>query len=134
MKDEALKNIPEPESVESPLVDEDVKSQLPEPKGWRILVAMPKPEEKTDGGIIKASTTVRDEELSNICGYVLKLGDECYNDPNRFPSGAWCKKGDWVLFRAYSGTRIKMYGQEFRLINDDTVEAVVDDPTGVVRA
>ena len=134
MKKEALKDIPKPESVNKPIVEEDVKSQLPEPKGWRILVAMPLVEEKTEGGIVKVESTVRDVELSNICGYVLKLGAECYKDKNRFPTGAWCKKGDWVIFRAYSGTRIKMYGQEFRLINDDTVEAVVDDPTGVVRA
>tara|TARA_R110002020_G_scaffold110804_1_gene255929 strand:- start:973 stop:1377 length:405 start_codon:yes stop_codon:yes gene_type:complete len=134
MKKEALKNIPEPESVETPIISDETKSQLPVPKGWRILIAMPIATDKTDGGILKAASTVRDEELSNICGYVIKLGAECYKDPQRFPSGAWCKKGDWVLFRAYSGTRIKMYGQEFRLINDDTVEAVVDDPTGVVRA
>ena len=134
MKKEALKDIPKPESVNKPIVEEDVKSQLPEPKGWRILVAMPLVEEKTEGGIVKVESTVRDEELSNICGYVLKLGAECYKDKNRFPTCALCKKGDWVIFRAYSGTRIKMYGQEFRLINDDTVEAVVDDPTGVVRA
>ncbi len=134
MTKEALKKIPKPETVEEPIVKEEVKSQLPEPQGWKILVAMPIAEEKTEGGILKAASTVRDEELSNICGYVLKLGSECYKDSKRFPSGAWCKKGDWVVFRAYSGTRIKMYGQEFRLINDDTVEAVVDDPTGVVRA
>jgi co-chaperonin GroES (HSP10) len=134
MTKEALKKIPKPETVEEPIVKEEVKSQLPEPQGWKILVAMPVAEEKTEGGILKAASTVRDEELSNICGYVLKLGSECYKDSKRFPSGAWCKKGDWVVFRAYSGTRIKMYGQEFRLINDDTVEAVVDDPTGVVRA
>ena len=134
MKKEALKDIPKPESVNKPIVEEDVKSQLPEPKGWRILVAMPLVEEKTEGGIVKVESTVRDEELSNICGYVLKLGAECYKDESRFPTGPWCKSGDWVIYRAYSGTRIKMYGQEFRLINDDTVEAVVDDPTGVVRA
>jgi|TARA_R110002020_G_scaffold25533_3_gene83042 co-chaperonin GroES (HSP10) len=134
MTKEALKNIEEPESVEEPIVSEEIKSQLPEPKGWRMLVAMPQADEKTEGGILKAASTVKDEELSNICGYILKLGKECYQDPKRFPSGPWCKKGDWVIFRAYSGTRIKMYGQEFRLINDDTVEAVVDDPTGVVRA
>ena len=134
MTKEALKNIKEPESVEEPIVSEEIKSQLPEPKGWRMLVAMPQADEKTEGGILKAASTVKDEELSNICGYILKLGKECYQDPKRFPSGPWCKKGDWVIFRAYSGTRIKMYGQEFRLINDDTVEAVVDDPTGVVRA
>ena len=134
MTKEALKNIEEPESIEEPIVSEEIKSQLPEPKGWRMWVAMPQADEKTEGGILKAASTVKDEELSNICGYILKLGEECYQDPKRFPSGPWCKKGDWVIFRAYSGTRIKMYGQEFRLINDDTVEAVVDDPTGVVRA
>ena len=69
-----------------------------------------------------------------MCGYVLKLGPDAYQDKNRFPSGPWCQEGDWVVFRPYSGTRMKIYGKEFRLINDDTVEAVVEDPTGVVRA
>jgi len=113
---------------------EPAPKMLPEPTGYKVLISIPEHDEKTDGGIIKATTTLKDEEVSNICGYVLKLGDECYNDTKRFPSGPWCKQGDWVVFRAYSGTRMKMYGQEFRLINDDTVEAVVDDPTGVVRA
>tara|TARA_R100001015_G_C4580844_1_gene137363 strand:+ start:395 stop:796 length:402 start_codon:yes stop_codon:yes gene_type:complete len=128
------KIMPEPESVKTPELSKEAKSQLPVPKGWKILIAMPKADEKSKGGIIKASSTIHDEEVSNICGYVLKLGTECYKDTKRFPTGAWCKEGDWVIFRAYSGTRMKMYGQEFRLINDDTVEAVVDDPTGVVRA
>ena len=118
----------------TPPIKEDKRKQLPEPKGWKILVAMPQADEKTEGGIIKASQTIKDEEVSNICGYVLKIGPEAYKDKQRFPSGPWCEKGDWVIFRAYSGTRMVMYGQEFRLINDDTVEAVVDDPTGVVRA
>tara|TARA_R100000458_G_scaffold59663_1_gene71016 strand:- start:2146 stop:2550 length:405 start_codon:yes stop_codon:yes gene_type:complete len=134
MSKEALQDIPEPESVKKPPVDKKVRSQLPDPKGWKILVAMPSADEKTKGGILKASSTIKDEELSNICGYVLKMGSECYKDEKRFPNGPWCQLEDWVVFRAYSGTRIKMYGQEFRLINDDTVEAVVDDPTGVVRA
>jgi co-chaperonin GroES (HSP10) len=110
------------------------KKQLPDPSGYRILVAMPVAEEKTEGGILKANQTIKDEEVSNICGMVIKLGPDCYQDERRFPSGPWCKEKDWVVFRAYSGTRMKMYGQEFRLINDDTVEAVVEDPTGVVRA
>ena len=117
-----------PEEVESN------KKQLPDPSGYRILVAMPVADEKTEGGILKANQTIKDEEVSNICGMVIKLGPDCYQDERRFPSGPWCKEKDWVVFRAYSGTRMKMYGQEFRLINDDTVEAVVDDPTGVVRA
>tara|TARA_R100001377_G_scaffold20824_1_gene10954 strand:+ start:1249 stop:1650 length:402 start_codon:yes stop_codon:yes gene_type:complete len=122
------------DNVKIPKLTDEAKNQLPQPKGWKILIAMPKTDTKTEGGIIKATSTVKDEEVSNICGYVLKLGTECYQDSNRFPNGPWCKKGDWVVFRAYSGTRMKMYGQEFRLINDDTVEAVVSDPTGVVRA
>ena len=125
-----VKKIPK----EEPPMDLDTKQQLPEPKGWKVLVAMPKSKEKTDGGIIKAAQTRDLEDTANIAGYVMKLGPDCYKDERRFPSGAWCKSGDWVIFRAYSGTRIKMYGYEFRLINDDTVEAVVDDPTGVVRA
>ena len=126
---------PKPDSVEKPEVSAEVKSQLPVPKGWKILIAMPVAAEAfTESGIIKATQTKTDEETSNICGYVLKLGLEAYCDEKRFPTGPWCKEGDWVIFRAYSGTRMKMYGKEFRLINDDTVEAVVDDPTGVVRA
>ena len=121
-------------SPEKPPIDLDGKSQMPDPKGWKVLVVMPQSKEKTEGGIIKAEETRQIEETANICGFVLKLGPDCYKDAKRFPSGAWCKKGEWVLFRAYSGTRIKMYGQEFRLINDDTVEAVVENPTGVVRA
>ena len=120
----------EVEAVDKPEVDKEVKSQLPDPKGWKLLVAMPEVEESTKGGILKATSTMRDEEVSNICGYVLKLGPDAYSDKNRFPTGPWCKEGDWVVFRAYSGTRMKMYGKEFRLINDDTVEAVVEDPTG----
>ena len=120
--------------TEKPPIDLDTKSQLPEPKGWKILVAMPQSKEKTDGGIIKAAQTRDIEETSNICGYVMKLGKDCYRDERRFPSGAWGKNGDWVVFRADSGTRIKMYDQESRLIHYDTVEAEVDDHTGVVRA
>ena len=127
--------IKQPKKVEKPEeLQDDNKSQLPEPKGYRILVVMPQADEKTEGGIVKASQTIKDEEVSNICGYVLKLGPDCYKDERRFPSGPWCKQGDWVVFRAYSGTRMKMYGKEYRIINDDTVEAVVEDPTGVVRA
>ena len=122
------------EAIDKSETEQEIKSQLPDPLGWKVLVAMPEAEEKTDGGIIKATQTIKDEEVSNMCGYVLKLGPDAYQDKNRFPSGPWCQEGDWVVFRPYSGTRMKIYGKEFRLINDDTVEAVVEDPTGVVRA
>ena len=108
-------------------------TQLPEPTGYRILIAIPEKEEKTEGGIIKAEETIRYEEISTITGFVLKMGLDCYKDETRFPTGPWCKEGDFVVFRSFSGTRIKIYGKEFRIINDDNVEAVVDDPRGIEK-
>ena len=107
--------------------------QLPEPSGYHILIGIPESEEKTDGGILKARQTIEIEETATIVGFVLKLGPDCYQDKKRFPSGPWCKEGDFIIMRAYSGTRISIHGKEFRLINDDTVEAVVEDPRGISR-
>jgi co-chaperonin GroES (HSP10) len=108
-------------------------TQLPEPKGYKILIALPAPKEKTDGGIIKSEQSLRDEEVGSIVGYVLSVGPDAYSDPKRFPSGPFCKEGDWVVMRSYSGTRFLAHGREFRLINDDSVEAVVEDPRGIVK-
>tara|TARA_R100000951_G_scaffold107504_1_gene102945 strand:- start:3549 stop:3947 length:399 start_codon:yes stop_codon:yes gene_type:complete len=113
--------------------EETKASQLPEPKGFKILIALPNPDEKTEGGIIKAHQTLQVEEIGSICGFVLKMGKDCYDDDKRFPNGPYCKEGDWVLMRSYSGTRFKIHGKEFRLINDDSVEAVVDDPRGIEK-
>ena len=87
----------------------------------------------TEGGILKAAQTLQDEEVGSIVGMVLKLGADAYNDPKRFPSGPSCKVGDFVLVRSYSGTRFKVHGKEFRLINDDSVEATVEDPRGIIK-
>jgi|TARA_R100001082_G_scaffold71781_1_gene41016 co-chaperonin GroES (HSP10) len=111
-----------------------VATQLPEPQGYKILIALPEAEETTDGGIIIADQTRRIEETASIIGFVLKLGPDCYKDEKRFPNGPYCEEGDFVIMRSYSGTRMKIHGKEFRLINDDTVEAVVRDPTGIVKA
>ena len=108
-------------------------TQLPEPTGYRILIAIPEKEDKTEGGILKADETIRNEEVATITGFVLKMGPDCYKDELRFPTGAWCSEGDFVVFRAFSGTRIKIHGKEFRIINDDSVEAVVDDPRGIEK-
>ena len=107
--------------------------QLPKPAGYKILIALPDPEKEFSGGIIKSNKTLYEEEIGSITGMVLELGPDCYADTNRFPSGAFCKKGDWILMRSYSGTRFKVHGKEFRLINDDSVEAVVEDPRGIVK-
>ena len=95
---------------------------------------MPEPDEKTEGGIIKAKQTMQLEELGSIVGFVMSLGPDAYADKKRFPNGPYCKEGDFIIMRSYSGTRIKIHGKEFRLINDDSVEAVVDDPRGVYKA
>lgn len=108
--------------------------QLPKPSGWKLLIALPEIDEKTEGGIIKPGSVAEIEELATVVGFVLEVGPDAYADEIKFPSGAWCKKGDFVVFRAYQGTRIKIHGKEFRLINDDTVEAVVQDPRGYARA
>ena len=109
-------------------------TQLPEVKGYRILCAVPSVEDTFESGIIKADKTKHIEEHSTVVLFVMKLGDMAYADKDRFPTGPWCKEGDFVITRAYSGTRIKIHGREFRIINDDTVEAVVDDPRGYERA
>ena len=115
-------------------VEESKPTQLPDVKGYRILCAVPQVDEAYNSGIIKSDKTKNIEEHSTVVLFVMKLGDMCYLDENRFPTGPWCKEGDFIIARAYSGTRIKIFGNEFRIINDDTVEAVVDDPRGYERA
>ena len=108
--------------------------QLPEPSGYKILISIPEHEEKTDGGIYIPDQVKTAEETASIVGLVIKMGSLAYYDDEKFPTGPYCKEGDFVIFRSYSGTRMKVKGKEFRLINDDTVEAVVDDPRGFERA
>lgn len=115
-------------------VDSAVLDKLPHPKGYRLLIAVPKVSDKTAGGVIMPDDIKTREETASILGLVLKVGSDAYADASRFPTGAWCKEGDYVVFRSYSGTRFKIGDEEFRLINDDTVEAVVDDPRGFKRA
>jgi len=115
---------------------EEKAKQLPKPQGYKILVTLPDVEEKfdeSDVGLIKASTTMHYEQLLTNVLFVVELGDMCYSDKERFPNGPWCKKGDFILCRANTGTRFKIHGREFRLINDDSVEAVVEDPRGIGR-
>lgn len=115
-------------------LDEQTKLKLPEPSGYRLLIALPEVTGKTDGGVIMPDNLKHAEEVASILGFVLRVGPQAYADTDRFPTGPWCKEGDFVIFRAYSGTRFKIAEKEFRLINDDTVEAVVDDPRGFKRA
>lgn len=107
--------------------------QMPDPKGYKLLIGLPEPEKASQGGILKAQETIAVEEVGSIVGFVIKLGPDAYTDKLRFPNGPYCKEGDFVIMRSYSGTRFKVHGKEFRLINDDSVEAVVEDPRGVMK-
>ena len=113
--------------------DEKAK-QLPRPQGYRILCTIPEAEKEFENtGLVKAEETMRIEETLTTVLFVVDMGADCYQDKTRFPNGAYCKKGDFILVRPNAGTRLVIHGREFRIINDDSVEAVVDDPRGIKR-
>jgi len=115
--------------------DAELELQLPRPVGYRILVALPRPEETVAGtSILKTETAKTQDHIMSIIGLVVDMGAGAYTDKDRFPDGPWCKEGDFVMFRMNSGTRFTIGGVEYRLMNDDSVEAVVTDPSGIQRA
>jgi co-chaperonin GroES (HSP10) len=113
---------------------EEKAQQLPIPSGYRILCAIPEVEEEYESGLLKADETINYEEKLATVLFVVDLGPDCYQDKTRFPNGPWCKQGDFVIVRPNAGTRLLIHGREFRLINDDSVESVVEDPRGIKRA
>ena len=115
-------------------VEESTARKIPEPSGYKLLIKPLEVKEKTESGIYMPDSLKNAEQTASVIGFVVKVGLDAYKDPEKFPNGPYCKEGDFVIFRSYSGTRFKVDKQEFRLINDDTVEAVVDDPRGYTRA
>lgn len=113
---------------------EELEAQIPKPVGYRLLIALPQIEDKYESGIIKADKTMHEERILSMIGLVVDMGEQAYNDETRFPNGPWCKQGDYVMFRANTGTRFMFNGVEYRLMNDDSIEAVVADPRGITRA
>ena len=113
--------------------DAKVASKMPQPTGYKLLISPVEVDEKTEGGVYMPDALRDAEGIASIIGFVVSMGSDAYKDKDKFPNGAYCKEGDFVIFRSYSGTRFKIHSQEFRLINDDTVEAVVDDPRGYKR-
>jgi len=116
-----------------PDTDDRKAKQLPDPSGYRILCGIPNIDEQYESGIIKSDMTLQHEELLTTVLFVVKMGPDCYKDAARFPSGPWCREGDFILVRPHAGTRLKIHGREFRIINDDSVEGVVEDPRGISR-
>lgn len=123
------------EKPEEGVTDEQKATMLPEPTGYRILCAVPDVAKTFDNtNILRADSFAQQEAHATTVLFVLRVGPDAYKDTAKFPSGAWCKEGDFVLVRTYSGTRFKIYGKEFRILNDDQIDAVVDDPRGMTRA
>ena len=109
------------------------KDKLPQPTGWRILVLPFKMNEKTKGGVIMNESTLERQQVASQCGNVLAMGSECYKDKERYPTGPWCKVGDWVVFARYAGSRINIEGGEVRLLNEDEILATVKDPEDLLH-
>jgi co-chaperonin GroES (HSP10) len=123
------------EKPDADAAPEEKADAIPVPSGWKLLCVVPDVSETFDNSeIIKADSYMKSEEHGTTVLFVLRVGPDAYKDPAKFPSGPWCKEGDFILTRTYSGTRVKIFGKEFRLINDDMVDAVVSDPRGISRA
>lgn len=114
-------------------LDQQVKDRIPMPTGWRLAVLPYRGSEKTKGGILLAEETQKRTQLATVCGYVLKVGELAYHDESKFPNGAWCKEGDWVVFGRYAGARIAIDGGEIRLLNDDEVLGRINDPEDILH-
>ena len=111
-------------------IEKKEHSKLPQPTGWRILFLPFKMKEKSKGGIIHTESTLERQQVASTCGLVLAMGPNCY-DKEKFPEGPWCKKGDWIIFARYAGSRIQIDGGEVRLLNDDEVLATIENPEDI---
>jgi co-chaperonin GroES (HSP10) len=118
-KEKKEKNIPE-------------ASKLPKPTGWRLLVLPHRGQGKTKGGVLLSDKTVEETQIATNVGLVLAMGPDAYNDKERFPNGAWCKKNDWVIFARYAGSRLNIEGGELRILNDDEILGITDDPESIL--
>jgi len=122
------------EEEKEPLNPENIqKSQLPAPSGWRLLVLPFSPREKTKGGILIAQESLDKLRIATNCGYVISIGPLAYHDKEKFPTGPWCKKGDWVIFARYAGSRLPIEGGEVRILNDDEILGTLKDPESVLH-
>ena len=137
--EEAAKHVPSledaytAEGFKPEKLDESVVDRIPTPTGWRIAILPYRGAEKTKGGIALAEETQRKQQLTTVCGYVLKVGPIAYADAGKFPTGAWCKQGDWIIFGRYAGSRIQIDGGEIRILNDDEIIGVVNKPEDILH-
>jgi len=114
-------------------MDPSVIDRIPKPTGWRLVVLPFKPPRKTKGGLFLAEQAIEKQQVATVCGYVVDTGPLAYADTEKFPDGAWCKKGDWVVFARYAGARINIEGGEIRILNDDEILATIADPEDIIH-
>ena len=114
-------------------MDQSVIDRIPKPTGWRVVVLPFKPPRKTKGGLLLADQAIEKQQVATVCGYVVDTGPLAYADTEKFPDGAWCKKGDWVVFARYAGARINIEGGEIRILNDDEILATISDPEDIMH-
>ena len=118
----------DPEKIDLSMMD-----RLPSPTGWRLLILPYRGKGKTEGGVLLPDAVIDRESLATVCGFVLRTGPLAYDDKEKFPSGPWCKEKDWVIFGRYAGSRFKIDGGEVRILNDDEVIAVIQDPEDILH-
>ena len=114
-------------------IDVSMMDRLPSPTGWRLLILPYRGKGKTEGGVLLPDAVIDRESLATVCGFVLKAGPLAYDDKEKFPGGAWCKEKDWVIFGRYAGSRFKIDGGEVRILNDDEIIAVIQDPEDILH-
>ncbi len=91
------------------------------PLGDRVLVRRVEEEEKTRGGIIIPDTAKEKPQQ----GRVIAAGQgKVKDDGKRQPLDV--KDGDTILFGKYSGQEIKIDGEEYLIMREDEVLAVLD--------
>ena len=131
-KEQKVESVEEAKRIDETNVG-SIKDELPQPSGWRLLVLPFTPKEKTKGGIIIAQESLEKLRIATNCGYVIKMGPLAYHDKEKFPTGPWCKKGQWVIFARYAGSRLPIEGGEVRLLNDDEVLGTIENPESVLH-
>lgn len=114
-------------------LSESVIERIPMPTGWRIVILPYRGANKSKGGIVLADKTIERQQVSTTCGYVLSVGPLAYADTVKFPTGPWCKKGDWIIFGRYAGARMNIDGGEIRILNDDEILATIHDPEDILH-
>ena len=130
---------PHIQPMETPAEEDDNETKagaLPTPTGWKLLCVVPEVDTKIAGtslDLVRDTATMRQEEHATTVLFVLRVGPDAYKDTAKFPNGAWCKQGDWIVFGRYAGARIGVDGGEIRIINDDEVLARIDNPEDILH-